>query len=156
MKKKRTHELTLASIVAVLTVLICSLMPLAARAEGFASGFMAAARSDADIDALVGQMLAAGDYDVGEALVCYLGEGAEGLTAQSDDPLASAERLSAVTVQQYAEATGDVIPATDGLTAQAEEEPVETEAPAAAGGLLMLVSGLFTMMKSRMFRKKDE
>ena len=59
MKKKRTHELTLASIVAVLTVLICSLMPLAARAEGSASGFMVAARSDADIDTLVGQMLAA-------------------------------------------------------------------------------------------------
>ena len=72
-------------------------------------------------------MLSSGDYVEGEAIVCFLPAADEGLTAQAD-LLAGAELLSQVTARQYAEATGEAVPAADEtgvLTAQAEEEQVQ-------------------------------
>ena len=87
-----------------------------------ASTLLGGARSEDEIEATVNDMLAAGDFTEGEAIVCYyktpsngkLGDGTGGL-------LASVEELSTVTVKQYAQAIGEDAssPAEGFLTAQA-------------------------------------
>lgn len=65
-------------------------------------------RSEEDIKAAVGSMLAAGDYTEGEAIVCSLKGSSSRLTANAAaaDLLASAEELSTVTKEQFNEAVG--------------------------------------------------
>ena len=97
--------------------------------EGTSGALCAAQRTDSEIDSLVSSMIASSDYMEGEAIVCCLGS--EGISVQSDDEasdlLAGAETLSSVTARQYAEATGESIPAATEqglLTAQSEGESV--------------------------------
>ena len=121
--KKTPSALLVGAVVAVLAVLALLVAPVAARATSLS----VRQRSEAEVEELVEGMLSAGDYVEGEALVCYLPD-AEGLTAQAGGPLAGAEVLSSVTARQFAEATGEALPAASGhdvLTAQAEEEPVQ-------------------------------
>ena len=113
------------AIGSALVVLALSLyvLPAYARAESLLAG----ERSESEIQELINRMLSSGDYVEGEAIVCFLPAADEGLTAQAD-LLAGAELLSQVTARQYAEATGEAVPAADEtgvLTAQAEEEQVQ-------------------------------
>lgn len=113
------------AVSAALIALALSLHVLPASAR--AASLLAGERSEAEIQELVESMLASGDYAEGEAIVCYLPAADVGLTAQAD-PLAGAELLSQVTARQYAEATGEAVPAADEtgfLTAQAGEEQVQ-------------------------------
>lgn len=123
---KRTPSKGIAKVIAVFVTLALCLPPAPAHAEA-ARTLAAPSRSEAEIAALVDDMLAAGDYVEGEAIVCVLA-GKGNLTAQSGGPLDGAESLSEVTARQYAEATGEAVPlSVDGpgtLTAQAPEKPV--------------------------------
>ena len=125
MRKTLSKRLVISLLVFVLALPAPCLLPLKARAEG-QTAFTAHERSEAEIDELVGSMLASGDYVEGEAVVCYLDRAAVPLGAQSEDPLSGAERLSEVSARQYAEATGEEVPAAPGgvLAPQAEDEPV--------------------------------
>lgn len=125
MKKAYAGRLSLVVLAVSLSVFGFCRVPMTALAQEFLS---ATQRSEAQIDALVKPMLASGEYVEGEAIVCRLGEGAEGLTAQSGGLFEDTERLSGVTARQYAEATGEVLPVAGepgAMTAQAEDEPVE-------------------------------
>ncbi|MBQ9006368.1 MAG: S8 family serine peptidase [Atopobiaceae bacterium] len=124
---KKAHSGRFAKVVSALLTLTLCLPSAPAYAEATAP-LSALRRSGAEVDAQVSEMLAKGDYVEGEAVVCCLSGDGRGLTAQADSPLAGAERLSEVTARQYAEATGEVIPAAGepgALTAHAEDEPVQ-------------------------------
>ena len=102
------------------------LLPIAVRAEATAK-LSASERSEEGIDELVEQMLSAGDYVEGEAIVCYLPTDGNEITVQASSLLAGAEHLLAVTTRQYAEATGEALPATEEgvLTTQSADASVE-------------------------------
>lgn len=127
-----------ASVLAAV-ILAFGLMPTSALAASPSdaeqgSSLAAPQRSDAEIEASIDAMLATGDYVEGEAIVCSLGSGVDGVGAMgaqseaSDDLLAGAEGMSTVTAEQYAEGTGESLPAADpqgGLTTQSADVPVE-------------------------------
>lgn len=95
-KKSPTRKLTQFSAMAVLVMLALLLLPIAVRAEAPAK-LSANERSEEEIDGLVEQMLSAGDYVEGEAIVCYLPADSNEITVQASDLLANAEHLSEVT-----------------------------------------------------------
>lgn len=126
MKKSPTQRLIHFSVMAVLVMLVLLLVPIAVRAEAPAK-LSANERSEGEVDELVEQMLSAGDYVEGDAIVCYMPADGNEITVQASDLLANAEYLSGVTSQQYAEATGEALPATEKgiLTTQSADTTVE-------------------------------
>ena len=126
MKRTWINRAVTPALAAITSLTLC-LAPVAARAAVPSQGvdaLRAEQRSVNEVDSLVRQMLDAGDFVPGEAVVCRL-KGDAGLAPQSDGPLAGAEELSAVTARQYTEATGEPLVAPSGLAAQAEDEEVQ-------------------------------
>lgn len=125
MKKNPAQRLVLSVALAVFAALALCFLPRAIHAETPA-GLSAGVRSEEEIDELIEQLLSAGDYAEGEAIVCYLPSDGDELTAQASDLLASAEHLSEVTSRQFAEATGQALVASEegALTAQSADKPV--------------------------------
>ena len=126
MKTTRARLAILPVIATLIAAFALSFLPHAVSAEAPAA-LSAGNRSEAAIDELVERMLSTGDYIEGEAIVCYMPTDNGELTTQASDLLAGAEHLSEVTSRQYAEATGQALPASEEgvLTAQSAEQPVE-------------------------------
>ncbi len=133
-KKIPAQRLALSVALAVLAAFALCFMPRTVHAEAPAD-LTAGVRSDEEIDELVDRLLSAGDYAQGAPIVCYLPSDGDELTAQASDLLAGAEHLSEVTSRQFAEATGEALPAADegALTAQSADKPVEIAFVQSAG-----------------------
>ena len=126
MKPRRLTSRLAIAIFALMLALGLMLVPaLAASIDTLSSQN---ARTEEEIKAAVGSMLAAGDYTEGEAIVCSLKGSSGRLMATKDgaaDLLASAEELSTVTKDQFNEAVG--------LTEDEPGEPVRLRAQKGAG-----------------------